>query len=546
MKWIAIVDLRLQRKSMTTEAMELCLQSIRLIEFRDLRKLKSFPRFPENKSICISADKIDYENSFIIFLSHCWLRGSPKSPGFDKRAHPDDASNSKFRLLLEAASFLWSIMAKNMKYCYLWIDYGCIDQDGNPAGELKQLDEIIRVCDCLLTVVHDVDWDKWSVEDSVDGYLVDYKATAWQEGYLNRAWCRVEMLYAAHVPLRPDNTQKRIEKFRAGVKSSLSVGHRAHFLYGTKESKVGFSPEMLCPLRDSYLEKLRPDKGNLSYERDREKISELVSDLTKYIKKPEYGYIGKYNAENQREGYGKLTLSNRFVYDGEWLADLPHGRGKVFWPNGNFYEGTLLQGAVTGTGHASYAFGGLQDGEFVEGAPHGHGTMTFATGTGYKGDFVNGDLTGKGDAFYSDGVLAYRGYWNAGTCQPNWLICCFASRLCYRICENRCTYCCRAYDASAALDDINYDKATQYVLALILCGKTAFSQGKREGALVVATRLPADLKSFVNMSPYSTKLEVKTDGKSFDSGSDPTTQSTNTTDSVLSSHSPDILVGKKI
>ena len=36
------------------------------------------------------------------------------------------------------------VMAPGVKKCYLWLDFGCMDQDGNPAGELKQLDEIVR------------------------------------------------------------------------------------------------------------------------------------------------------------------------------------------------------------------------------------------------------------------------------------------------------------------------------------------------------------------------------------------------------------------
>jgi hypothetical protein len=32
-----------------------------------------------------------------------------------------------------------------MEQCYLWVDFSCIDQDDNPAGELQALDRIVQV-----------------------------------------------------------------------------------------------------------------------------------------------------------------------------------------------------------------------------------------------------------------------------------------------------------------------------------------------------------------------------------------------------------------
>ncbi len=73
-----------------------------------------------------------------------------------------------------------------------------MDQDGNPAGELKQLDEIVRCSDCIFTPVHGVA----DLSDVFYDIYMDYKLPAWnaaQFGYVNRGWCRVEMFYACNI-----------------------------------------------------------------------------------------------------------------------------------------------------------------------------------------------------------------------------------------------------------------------------------------------------------------------------------------------------------
>jgi hypothetical protein len=60
---------------------------IRLINFNDFCALNTFPRFPENKDIVVEADPkfIDRGNCFIVFVSHCWLRGWNGAVGWDGR-----------------------------------------------------------------------------------------------------------------------------------------------------------------------------------------------------------------------------------------------------------------------------------------------------------------------------------------------------------------------------------------------------------------------------------------------------------------------------
>ena len=86
-----------------------------------------------------------------------------------------------------------------MQNVYVWIDFACINQDGDPAGELKQLDLIVNACDCILTPIVDPNHDEWELKDTWRGMLEAYQAPSWCKGeyaYLNRA-----VLYNTHFKL---------------------------------------------------------------------------------------------------------------------------------------------------------------------------------------------------------------------------------------------------------------------------------------------------------------------------------------------------------
>jgi hypothetical protein len=137
------------------------LPPIRFIPFEKLKELGSTPRFPENRNLCVVLEEIDLETSLLIFVSHCCLRGYAGAKGWDGRPHPDNAEGGKCNLIVEGVEKILKVFAPGMKNCFLWLDYGCIDQNGDPAGELKQLDKIVEVCDCLLTPVYDESHASW-------------------------------------------------------------------------------------------------------------------------------------------------------------------------------------------------------------------------------------------------------------------------------------------------------------------------------------------------------------------------------------------------
>jgi hypothetical protein len=142
---------------------------------------------------------INHEESLIVFISHSWIRGSIHSEGYTGQAHPDNPAHDKFRLCVTGIQKIKDTMAPDMAHCYIWLDFGCLNQDATPAIAFHKLSEIIQFSDCLFTPVPSLR-PPMSVQSN---WYTDYKAPGWSEGnfaYIDRGWCRVEMFYAANLP----------------------------------------------------------------------------------------------------------------------------------------------------------------------------------------------------------------------------------------------------------------------------------------------------------------------------------------------------------
>ena len=251
------------------------------------------------------------DESLYIFMSHCWLRGWSGAPGWDGRPHPDTSNHDKYKLMVAAVEKIMSKLT-TMSKCYIWLDFGCIYQDAAACDELKMLDKIVGVCDIILTNVHDT--QDWELPTSISNWFEQYKSPAWNGNdyaYLNRGWCRVEMLYAANIPLENVNAL-RLGHFKAGLLSSAQAGRRPHLLYGTREYKLlGYNPIQLPQMQNSWFDNYNPVKGKLTRESDRANIQRLVDDIAPRMKRVAAGY------EGQRNGAGPYSpvasILKRFV-----------------------------------------------------------------------------------------------------------------------------------------------------------------------------------------------------------------------------------------
>ena len=68
-----------------------------------------------------------------------------------------------------------------------------------------------------------------------------------------------------------------------------------------------------------------------------------------------------------KHGQGKLTFkrnNGKCYYEGQWIDGEPHGygKGKIIYPNGDFYEGEMYDGNLQGKGKKVWADGDTFDG----------------------------------------------------------------------------------------------------------------------------------------------------------------------------------------
>jgi len=344
--------------------------------------------------------------------------------------------------------------------CYVWLDFGCINQDGNPAAELKQLDTILRYSDLLFTPIVDKEYDPDNSPPSGIGNnpFESYPASAWshpQFGYANRGWCRVEMFYASNIPLGVFEKQNT---FSSALMHTTKCSRRPHFLYGTREHLTGRSPFVLPPLQNSYFEKFHPAKGSLSVASDKTKIDELVNELQPFMTKPlEDGYTGQMS-NGVRHGRGIFRAPDGTEYVGEFANGQINGKGIATKYDGSTIEGNFVNGKpeghvfqvdttecwqfegeykngvkcgegwladadrniFTGTfrdnlfveGKVEYEDGrGEYNGECRKRKHHGKGRMNYANGDHYDGDWVDGKREGTGTMYYRASNMEYTGDW---------------------------------------------------------------------------------------------------------------------------------------
>jgi hypothetical protein len=396
------------------------LPPIQFVPFEQFRAVGSFPRFPDNSNICVNLDDIDVENSLLIFISHCWLRGWSGAEGWDGRPDPDNAAGGKYELCVDGIDQILKYFAPDFERCYIWCDYGCIDQDGDPAGEL-QLDKIVGACDCLFTPTYDANHMSWTAPTSSKSPFDFDLSPGWrgnEYSYLNRAWCRVEMFYGGNIPVCEDGEERK-RKMKAALLHHRSHGRRPHFLYGSKDQGKR-NPTALPPLQNSYFDEYHPVKGNLSVASDKEKIIQLVKDLEPYMRKVVVGlvfdddcdsdavirkgtytydngdvYVGEF-VNNRRHGYGKLEYASGDVYEGQFIDGDKNGHGKYIYDDGSVYEGEYVDGNMCGQGKYAYSSGDVYEGQYVDGNMNGHGKFTFASGAIYEGNWKNDKKDGRG------------------------------------------------------------------------------------------------------------------------------------------------------
>ena len=73
----------------------------------------------------------------------------------------------------------------------------------------------------------------------------------------------------------------------------------------------------------------------------------------------------------------QVILDGGLKYTGKLLNGIPHGYGKLVWPNGDSYEGNFKFGKRNGQGKRTNIDGSEYNGEYVDDKPQGRGNKLF-------------------------------------------------------------------------------------------------------------------------------------------------------------------------
>lgn len=127
-------------------------------------------------------------------------------------------------------------------------------------------------------------------------------------------------------------------------------------------------------------------------------------------------YMGNF-ANDMREGHGTLIFAAESSgdggeYVGEWHRNLMHGSGTWRYPNGEMYVGEYKAGKREGEGRFYHANGDLYVGSWLNNQMHGFGRYYFANGLHFEGTFMRNKRNGKGKLQREDGTIEVFQYIN--------------------------------------------------------------------------------------------------------------------------------------
>jgi hypothetical protein len=123
-------------------------------------------------------------------------------------------------------------------------------------------------------------------------------------------------------------------------------------------------------------------------------------------------YKGKL-VNGKGNGEGELLLFNKVKYIGNFVDDIPNGKGKMIsLLDGSEYDGDIVQGKKEGKGILKFKDGTEYEGEFKDDNFNGNGVLKYYNGRKYEGTFKDGKMDGNGKFTWEDGKIYIGSYIN--------------------------------------------------------------------------------------------------------------------------------------
>ena len=149
-----------------------------------------------------------------------------------------------------------------------------------------------------------------------------------------------------------------------------------------------------------YLEQIEQEGG---VARSESMPDQFVAGNTRF-----FGHFVKDAGGTGISGSGRVYWANGDSYDGELVAGRREGKGSFVWPSGQRFSGQWHDDQPNGTGLLEFIDGARYEGAVVDGAPHGRGVYTWADGRRLDATWTRGEANGSGEIRFVNGDV-YRG-----------------------------------------------------------------------------------------------------------------------------------------
>lgn len=129
-------------------------------------------------------------------------------------------------------------------------------------------------------------------------------------------------------------------------------------------------------------------------------------------------YVGEYK-NGKPHGRGIIYFYSPTIktYEGTWVNGVEEGEGTILWSNGDKFVGHFKNGNMDGFFTCYYVDGRLYEGNYQNNLPHGKGKMTYPDNDKYnrkyyEGEFTSGVIQGTGKMVWNDGDWYYASWVN--------------------------------------------------------------------------------------------------------------------------------------
>ncbi|CBJ29089.1 MORN repeat variant family protein [Ectocarpus siliculosus] len=251
-----------------------------------LSAARSFPKYQNamRSGALVPYDSLDRNSAFVVFVSHRWINESSRPTEFWKHGGGQDfgegspdVDSAKHTFLVEGLHSILASLPREVAV-FLWIDYSCIDQE-NPESKRKGARSVaayMQLSDAVFTPYAESLYPSsgGGGGETFANPLGEVCNTPWPNSYrslqdfCSRAWCRLEVLLCATLPLRDGGFRYFAARGEEG-----RAQDRPHFVYGEYQRRRNLPPEALArSVDEAWASSVDPLEGFLSNPEDMEAI----------------------------------------------------------------------------------------------------------------------------------------------------------------------------------------------------------------------------------------------------------------------------------